>query len=149
MTEVTTAKANATKPGPGNPKSAGLPPIALLAHDLERLRGLAEGAANKFPRTADFLAREVERAAILESPDVPPNLVAMGSTVEFRDDTTGHTRRVTLVYPAEADVSVGKISVLTPVGAALIGLSAGQSIEWQAPSGQWRSLTVLAVHAES
>jgi regulator of nucleoside diphosphate kinase len=52
---------------------------------------------------------------------------------------------VTLVYPPDADVTEGKISVLTPVGAALIGLSVSQSIEWQTPSGGWRSLTVLKV----
>jgi regulator of nucleoside diphosphate kinase len=69
----------------------------------------------------------------------------MGSQVEFRDDTTGQVRSVTLVYPHEADLAAGKISVLTPIGAALIGLSASQSIEWQAPSGGWRSLTVLKV----
>jgi regulator of nucleoside diphosphate kinase len=53
---------------------------------------------------------------------------------------------VTLVYPHEADLDAGRISVLTPVGAALIGLSVGQSIEWQSPTGGWRSLTVLRVH---
>jgi len=50
---------------------------------------------------------------------------------------------VTLVYPEEADVEAGKISVLTPIGAALIGLSAGQTIEFRIPGGRWRSLTLL------
>lgn len=53
-----------------------------------------------------------------------------------------------LVYPDEADVLEVKISVLTPIGAALIGLSVGQSIEWQTPAGGWRSLTVLQVGGE-
>lgn len=69
----------------------------------------------------------------------------MGSTVTFRDDTTAQDRTVMLVYPDEADVAQGRISILTPVGAALIGLSVGQSIEWQTPGGGWRSLTVLRV----
>jgi regulator of nucleoside diphosphate kinase len=54
-------------------------------------------------------------------------------------------RRATLVYPDEADLDAGRISVMTPIGAALIGLSVSQSIEWQTLSGGWRSLTVLAV----
>jgi regulator of nucleoside diphosphate kinase len=147
MTEVTTVATSKT--APGEPVARVLPPIVLLAHDIERLRRLADAAASKFPRTADFLAREVERASIVDLDGAPPNLVTMESTVEFRDDSTGRARRVKLVYPPEADVSAGKISVLTPVGAALIGLSAGQSIEYQAPSGAWRSLTILAVRAEN
>jgi regulator of nucleoside diphosphate kinase len=70
----------------------------------------------------------------------------MGSEAEFRDDATGQVRRVTLVYPQEADLEAGKISVLTPIGAALIGLSAGQSIEWHTLRGERRSLTVLRVN---
>ena len=72
-------------------------------------------------------------------------VVTMGSLVEFRDDDTGRTRTVNLVYPDQADLADGRLSVLSPVGAALIGLSVGQSIEWQTPSGGWRSLTVLQV----
>jgi regulator of nucleoside diphosphate kinase len=106
-----------------------LPPIAITAHDLERLSQLAKAASSTFPRTADFLAREIERAQVVADPDAVPGLVVMNSTVEFRDDA-GQTRRVTLVYPDAADVSTGKISVLTPIGAALIGLSVGQSIHF-------------------
>jgi regulator of nucleoside diphosphate kinase len=69
----------------------------------------------------------------------------MGSQVDFRDDGTAQVHRVTLVYPDQADITVGKISVLTPIGAALIGLYQGQTINWQSPAGDWRSLTVMAV----
>ncbi len=123
-----------------------LPPISLRESDLERLRNLAEAATEKFPRTAEFLAREVERANILDPGHALPGLVMMGSGVTFRDDATGKTRRVTLVYPHEADIDANKISVLTPIGAALIGLSVSQSIEWQTQTGDWRSLTGLDVH---
>ncbi len=122
-----------------------LPPITLRAQDEERLRNLAEAASERFPRTAEFLAREVDRADILEPTKVLPGLVVMGSEVTFRDETTGKTRNVTLVYPDEADIDANKISVLTPIGAALIGLSVSQSIEWQTQTGDWRSLTVLEV----
>jgi regulator of nucleoside diphosphate kinase len=114
--------------------------------DFESLQRLASAAASKFPRTADFLRREIDRANLLERTQTVPGLVAMGTKLEFRDDVTGHVRRVALVYPHEADLDAGKISVLTPVGAALIGLSVGQSIEWQSPTGGWRSLTVLRVY---
>lgn len=126
-----------------------LPPITLSAVDFERLDRLAVAAAEKFPRTADFLAREVARADVVDSAHILPGLVGMGSTVDYRDETTGQTRTVTLVYPDEADLTAGKISVLSPVGAALIGLSVGQSIEWQTPVGGKRSLTVLRVWDEA
>lgn len=122
-----------------------LPPITLSGIDSERLDRLAAAAAETFPRTADFLAREVARATVVPSGFILPGLVTMGAQVEFRDDVTGQVRTVTLVYPENADLAAGKLSVLSPVGAALIGLSVGQSIEWQTPLGGWRSLTVLRV----
>lgn len=121
-----------------------LPPISLSAADHERLGHLAEVGADTFPQAADFLAREVARANILSPGQKVTGLVTMGSTVDYYDDT-GQERRVTLVYPHEADVSAGKISVLTPIGAALVGLSVSQSIEWEMPGGGRRSLTVLKV----
>ena len=66
----------------------------------------------------------------------------MNSKVEFRDDTTGKVQMVTLVYPDQADISQGKVSVLTPVGTALIGLQTGDFITWEAPNGERRQLTV-------
>jgi regulator of nucleoside diphosphate kinase len=122
-----------------------LPPLSLSASDYERLERIATAAADRFPRTADFLTREIARASVVGSGDLLHGVVGMGTTVEYRDDTTDQIRRVTLVYPDEADLADGKISVLSPVGAALIGLSLGQSIEWQTPSGGWRSLTILRV----
>jgi regulator of nucleoside diphosphate kinase len=132
-----------------------LPAIAISTHDIDRLRHLAEAAMEKYPRTAEFLAREIDRAEIISADrsaidDISGlkrkvNLVTMQSEVTFLDDISGQKRKVILVYPEEADVDAGKISILTPIGAALIGLSAGQSIEFQTPSGGWRSLTVMAV----
>lgn len=123
-----------------------LPPIAITTHDMERLSRLAELATGRFPVIADFLAREIERADVIADVEVLPGLVTMGSEVEFRDDISGRVRSLTLVYPDDiADVESGTISVLTPIGAALIGLSVSQSIEFQTPSGGWRSLTVMGV----
>jgi regulator of nucleoside diphosphate kinase len=122
-----------------------LPQITLTTDDSERLRRLADAAAGKFPRTAEFLAREVDRAELSDDAATVGSRVTMGSEVVYRDDETGKTRSVTLVYPDEADLDSGKISVLTPIGAALIGLSANQSIEFETPTGAVRSVTVESV----
>jgi regulator of nucleoside diphosphate kinase len=122
-----------------------LPPITLTTTDSDQLSRLVDAAVETFPRTADFLGREINRAQIIDRSEALPGLVMMESEVEFRDDVTGQVRTIKLVYPKDADMSIGRISVLTPVGAALIGLSAGQSIEWQTPTGGRRSLTVLSV----
>lgn len=122
-----------------------LPPISLRMCDADRLRNIAEAAAEKYPQTTDFLSREIDRAEILPDARLLPGLVTMDSEVTFRDDISLQERAVTLVYPEAADVDAGKISILTPIGAALIGLSVGQTIEFQTPGGRWRSLTVLKV----
>lgn len=122
-----------------------LPPITLSGFDADRLDRLANAAADVFPVTAEFLAHEVSRATVVPSGFALRDVVTMGSKVTFRDDVTDHVRTVTLVYPDEADLAAGRLSVLSPVGAALIGLSTAQSIEWQTPGGSWRSLTVLSV----
>lgn len=123
-----------------------LPPISLRMCDADRLRNIAEAASDKYPQTTDFLAREIERAEILPDAKMLPGLVTMDAEVMFRDDISLQERAVTLVYPESADVDAGKISILTPIGAALIGLSVGQTIEFQTPGGRWRSLTVLKVN---
>ena len=76
---------------------------------------------------------------------IRPDIVTMHSEVEYRDEVTGEVRRTTLVYPGEEDSDARRTSVLTPVGAALIGLSEGQSIEWEGPTGGRRKVTVQRV----
>ena len=117
------------------------PRITLSAGDYERLSMLAHVARNRMPDLADELADEIGRAHVLAKGRNPKHIVCMNSEAEFRDDTTGKTRRVTLVYPEDADISQGKISVLTPVGTALIGLEIGHSISWETPNKEIRQLT--------
>lgn len=76
--------------------------------------------------------------------EVGADVITMSSRVVFTDDA-GETHDVTLVYPEEADMEKSRLSVLTPVGAALIGLKVGQSIEWRTRLGEERTLTVLKV----
>jgi regulator of nucleoside diphosphate kinase len=128
-----------------NRGSRAKPTIVLSAEDYERLSALAHAARKRMPDLADGLADEIERANVLAKGKHPLHIVCMNSEVEFRDDTTGKVQRVTLVYPGEADISQRKVSVLTPVGTALIGLQTGHSITWEAPNGEPRQLTVLLV----
>ena len=121
------------------------PSITLSADDYQGLSTLAHAARNKMPDLAAELAEEIGRAHVLAKGRHPQHTVCMNSEVEFRDDTTGRVHKVTLVYPAEADISQGRVSVLTPVGTALIGLRSGGSITWETPAGEARELTVLSV----
>jgi regulator of nucleoside diphosphate kinase len=86
------------------------------------------------------------RARIVAQNKLPAKTVRMGSVVIFTTDD-GHERTAELVWPDRADIAAGRISILTPVGAALIGVSAGQTIDWRSPDGRRRSLTVSAVMA--
>jgi regulator of nucleoside diphosphate kinase len=121
------------------------PTITLSTEDYERLSALAHAARKCMPDLAEELADEIARAHVLAKGRHPLHIVCMNSEVEFRDDTTGKVQKVKLVYPEEADISQRKVSVLTPVGTALIGLPTGRSITWETPTGEVRQLTVLAV----
>ena len=120
------------------------PSIIVSDTDQSRLTTLATDALERFPQAAQELLSEMERAAVVSAEAVPPNVVQMGSGVVFRSDN-GETRRVTLVFPGQADIAAGRLSILTPIGAALIGLSEGQSIAWKTRDGRLRQLTILAV----
>ncbi len=121
------------------------PRIALTANDHEKLTVLANAAAHTMPEVAAELAEELDRAHVLPKGRHPVDTVCMGCEVDFRDDITGRVQTVTLVYPNEADISKGRISVLTPIGTALIGLPVGKSIDWITRTGETKRLTVLKV----
>jgi|AGTN01.1.fsa_nt_gi Transcription elongation factor len=122
-----------------------LPPITLSADDAERLWALSSAGRRSVPHVADFLEGELERANILPAGAVPPDIVRMGSRVLFRDENSGHATSAVLVYPGQENAADQHVSVLSPVGAALIGLSPGQTIAFVTPLGRTRRLTVLAV----
>ena len=126
-------------------ESRAKPAVILLAEDYERLSALAHAARKRMPDLADELADEIGRAQVLAKGKHPQHIVCMNSEVEFRDERTGKVQILTLVYPEEADMSQRKLSVLTPVGTALIGLRTGHSMTWQAPNGALRQLTVVSV----
>lgn len=93
----------------------------------------------------ELLLDEIDRAAICGRADIPSDVVTMGSEVTFLDENRGAERSIRLVYPSDADISAGRISILTPVGAGLIGLSVGQSINWPDRGGAEHRLTIISV----
>lgn len=122
------------------------PDISISTSDHARLTMLADAIAERDTELADDLAGELERARVVADDKIAQGIIRMGSRVRFKDEK-GLERDVTLVFPPEADIAQGKLSILTPVGTALIGLSPGQSILWTARNGQRHELTVLAVDA--
>jgi len=121
-----------------------LPAIVLSEADHEMLNRLALASLDRSPELSDQLLGELERARIVADSEVPAGVARMGSTIRYRTDA-GQEHTVTLVYPAEADIDQGRISVMTPVGTALIGLAAGQSITWRDRADKRHVLTVLEV----
>lgn len=120
------------------------PAISVSDIDHPRLTRLANAIADQSPELADELFEELERARVVKAARLPETVVRMGSTVTYSSDDGQH-KTVTLVFPAEADIAAGRVSILTPVGTALLGLSPGQSIEWTTRDHRQHRLTVESV----
>jgi len=121
-----------------------LPPrIVLSRFDQERLERLLSKVGQR--PDLDALRDEIERAEVVEPEKVPRTLVTMNSRVRFVDEGSGVESEVTLVFPGQADIESNRISVLAPVGSALLGLSVGDSIDWPLPTGRSRRLRVIAI----
>lgn len=111
------------------------PNIFLSEIDSERLERLLDSlSSSAFPGKAELQA-EIDRAEIVASEDMPADVVTMNSTVQFTVLSSREAFSLTLVYPKDADGSGKTISVLAPVGSALLGLSTGDEIEWPKPGG--------------
>lgn len=120
------------------------PKIIVSVEDLERLEALT-GALPATATGKDALREELARAEIVEATEVPPTIVKMNSTVHFSIDASNETFVMTLVYPRGAEKSGNTISVLSPVGTALLGMAAGSCIEWSKPDGGTVNVRVLQV----
>ena len=125
-------------------RTRSVPQIVVCNADHQRLTDLATASLERLPEVANELLTEMDRAKVVKDGSVPAGVVRMGSTVTFKSDD-GQTRTLTLVYPADEDSDAHKLSVMTPVGAALIGLAVGQSISWTARDGRKHRLTVVKV----
>jgi regulator of nucleoside diphosphate kinase len=121
-----------------------VPPITVTTLDLERIEELLDSDASRRLPGVAALKYELERANVIEPHEVPPGLVTMNSTVLCRDESMMSEYELTLVYPNAAN-QPNRVSILAPVGSALLGLSVGQEISWQVPGGRTLQLRVLEV----
>lgn len=119
-------------------------PIVIGENDYGRLSLILHSASSLNETLSETLGEELGRARIVPDTRVPATVIRMGSTVVWRTEA-GEARRAELVFPDDADENAGKVSVLTPAGVALIGLSTGQGMEWMTPDGRGHALTVLRV----
>lgn len=121
------------------------PRVTIARDQMDTLERLAEGALSRSPDLADRLLAELSRAKVVSATALPADVAALGDLITYRDETTGKDQQITLVLPEEADIAAGRVSVLTPIGVALIGLQAGARFGWETRLGEARELTVLEV----
>lgn len=112
---------------------------------LERLETLAGAAIARFPDVAYPLVNKLAAASLVEGARLPRDVVTIGSDVLYHDHHAARDLRVRLAWPEQADISKGIVSVLTPVGVALLGLSKGDEFQWTTRAGAERGLTILQV----
>ncbi|KFL29117.1 hypothetical protein JP75_23075 [Devosia riboflavina] len=122
------------------------PAITLGRADHTKLNSLALASLERLPDLADRLLEELERAKVVADEKLPEGVVRMGSSITYVTNADKE-QTVTLVYPADADIEAGRISVMTPIGTALVGLKVGQSITWRDRADKRHKLTVVSVLA--
>ena len=123
------------------------PPIKITEQDQERLEGLLKTKEVKKLPGLDALREEIDRANVVAADTIAADVVTMNSTVRFVDEDTSMESELSLVYPHSAG-RAGTVSILAPVGSALLGLSVGQSIAWQTHGGKTLQLKVIAVTSQ-
>ena len=122
------------------------PTIYVTEADFEILSNLADATAGRAPG-GRVLAQEMARALIVEPGEAPRPFARIGSTIDYQDLSNGQTREVRLSLPRDASIDDNRISVLSPVGAALVGMTAGETFQWTDPEGRARGVRVLAIKA--
>jgi len=131
------------------PDPLPLPPAAptprLIDSECASLEMLALDHEHLHPEVSALLFAELERAELYAAKDLPPATISMNAEVDYIDENSGLRRTVRLVYPHEADVERGRISILTPIGAGLIGLTIGDCIEWPDRLGRSHRLRIVDV----
>lgn len=127
----------------------GGPKLVISDLSMNRLEALAEGTMRHNPDLADQLLEELGRARIVPAAKLPPNVVDIGRQVTYRDEATGKEHTVTPVFPQDADISDGRVSVATPIGIALIGLAENAVFHWDTRDGTRRILKIVQVFPEN
>lgn len=125
----------------------GQPAVHLLISECDSLSALALRIEHTQPALAELLLAELQRAELHAPDDMPANTVVMNAFIDFIDKGNGTQRTVQLVYPSDADIEAGRVSILTPIGAGLIGLSRGDAILWPDRQGHERRLRIISVRA--
>lgn len=120
------------------------PPIVITRVDLTRLRRVLASPALQGDDAAEALAEEIDRAEVVDPTALPPDVVSMNSTVRLCERASGREYELTLVYPGDA-LGENCVSVLAPVGSALLGLAVGREIEWPLPGGRTARIQVLGL----
>jgi regulator of nucleoside diphosphate kinase len=120
-------------------------PILISDRDYDNLVDMFETLSAAEIKQTQPLEEELLRANIIASDEMPADVVAMNSQVQFIDLDTGKVSKVRLSYPWESDMEKGKLSILSPVGTALIGLGTEQEITWPLPNGKNKRLKVIEV----
>ncbi len=118
------------------------PEIIVTSMDFDRLSALLASVSNQGD-AAERLEQELGRARIVPGAQVPGDVVTMNSRIEFEDVETGVRQELALVYPHQADIVASRVSVLAPIGSALLGLRCGQVIEWPLPGNRSKRIRVL------
>jgi regulator of nucleoside diphosphate kinase len=121
------------------------PEIVVLASDAERLELIADRLPASASDSKNALLDELARADIVEADSMPARVVTMNSTVRFEVSAPQEEFCLTLVYPADLNSAPNQISVLTPIGTALLGMAEGGTIEWPRRDGQPVQVRVLEV----
>ncbi|HOD29546.1 MAG TPA: nucleoside diphosphate kinase regulator [Syntrophales bacterium] len=112
--------------------------VYMTSFDLERIESLIQTHRSSSPKRKaqiDRLEKELDRAVIVEPKDIPADVVTMNTKLRLRDETSGEEMVLSLVFPADADLEKNRVSVLAPIGTALLGYRVGDVIEWEVPSG--------------
>jgi regulator of nucleoside diphosphate kinase len=126
-------------------RSAKRPPLVMIDSEADALFDLAIRWQRLHPLSAGLLLDELDRARTVAAGELPGDVVTMRSRVVFLVDATGERHSVQLVYPSEADMAQQRVSILTPIGAGLIGMRVGSAIDWPNRQGERRRLKIVEV----
>lgn len=123
-------------------------PLLIIGQtQMARLENMASAQLSRNPALADRLLEELGRASVVADSALPADVVRVGSRILYQDESKGTVEKTRLAWPEDADISQGRISVLTPLGVALIGLPQGARFFWQTRADVQRKLLILQVSA--